>query len=265
VKTFYGEEARGWQQRFLDHFLKDVDNGTDRVPKVRLEVRRGFYRQEVRPEEARPLPLSVPVPLHLCAKSGDLHGAPVRPEGTMRYRSTSRTDRAAFFVPFADQVESIGRMRLKLWGSTIDGDGLDLFVLLRKLDPDGREVFFCGSNGFERDGLAKGWLRASHRPLDLARSTSLRPRHCPTEVQKIGSREAVPVEIEIWPPTTVLESMSGLLLTVQRHDAARYPAFAHRPLVNQGWHTVLDGGSHDSCPIVPSNRRELAATVPGCR
>jgi len=47
-ETFYSDEALSWQKRFLDHFLKDSDNGMDQVPAVRLEVRRGFYQQEVR-------------------------------------------------------------------------------------------------------------------------------------------------------------------------------------------------------------------------
>ena len=43
-ETFYSEEALAWQKRFLDHFLQDLDNGIDRVPKVRLEVRKGYYQ-----------------------------------------------------------------------------------------------------------------------------------------------------------------------------------------------------------------------------
>jgi hypothetical protein len=50
-------------------------------------------------------------------------------------------------------------------------------VVLRKLDSTGNEVFVSGYNGFQQDGLAKGWLRASHRELDPARSTPLRPFH----------------------------------------------------------------------------------------
>ena len=43
-ETFYGEEALAWQKRFLDHFLRDFDNGMDRVPRVRLEVRKAYYQ-----------------------------------------------------------------------------------------------------------------------------------------------------------------------------------------------------------------------------
>jgi len=70
-ETFYGEEALAWQKRFLDHFLRDLDNGMDRVPKVRLEVRKAYYQQEVRSEESWP-PASVqPALLYLCAGASD--------------------------------------------------------------------------------------------------------------------------------------------------------------------------------------------------
>ena len=55
-ETFYGEEALGWQKRFLDHFLRDVNNGMDRVPQVRLEARRAYYQQDVRSEQSSPPP-----------------------------------------------------------------------------------------------------------------------------------------------------------------------------------------------------------------
>ena len=146
-------------------------------------------------------------------------------------------------------------MRLKLWVSTSEGDDLDLFVVLRKLDSTGKEVFFSGFNGYERDGVAKGWLRASHRELDPSRSTPLRPWHSHTRIQKLRPGEIVPLEIEIWPSATLFEAGSTLQLTIQGHDAAKYPAFGHRKLVNRGWHTIFTGGPYDSCLAVPLNNR----------
>jgi predicted acyl esterase len=147
-------------------------------------------------------------------------------------------------------------MRLKLWVSTSEGDDLDLFIVLRKLDPTGKEVFFSGYNGYERDGLAKGWLRASHRELDPSRSTPLRPWHSHTHIQKLRSGDIVPLEIEIWPSATLFEAASSLLVTIQGHDAARYPAFRHGKLVNRGLHTLFTGGPYDSCLVVPLNHSE---------
>jgi predicted acyl esterase len=146
---------------------------------------------------------------------------------------------------------------LKLWASTSEGDDLDLFVVLRKLDSNGREVFFSGFNGYQRDGVAKGWLRASHRGLDPSRSTVLRPWHSHARIEKLRSGDIVPLEIEIWPSATLFEMGSTLQLTIQGHDAARYPGFAHRELVNRGRHTIFTGGPYDSCLTIPLNTYAL--------
>jgi uncharacterized protein len=257
-ETFYGEEALDWQKRFLDRFLKDVDNGMERVPKVRLEVRKGFYSQEVRLEERWPPAAVQPTLLYLCANTGSLQREPVASEGKLQYRPMTRNSRAAFSLRLERAMELVGSMRLKLWVSTSEGDDLDLFVVLRKLDSTGRQVFFSGYNGFERDDPAKGWLRASHRELDAPRSTPLRPWHSHARIQKVRAGEIVPLEIEIWPSATLFEAGSTLQLTIQGQDAAKYPAFGHRKLVNRGWHTIFTGGPHDSCLTVPLNNSEAA-------
>ncbi|MBV8173349.1 MAG: hypothetical protein JO151_02145 [Verrucomicrobia bacterium] len=105
----------------------------------------------------------------------------------MQYRPASRKGRAVFSIRFERALELIGSIRLKLWVSTSEGDDLDLFVVLQKLDSSGSEVFFSGYNGYERDSLAKGWLRASHRELDAARSMPLRPWHSHTRIQNATS------------------------------------------------------------------------------
>jgi hypothetical protein len=255
-ETFYSDEALCWQKKFLDHFLKDIHNGMDQVPQVRLEIRKAFYQQEVRSEQSWPLCSVQPVLLYLCANTGSMQFDPVASEGRVQYPSASRNGRAVFSIRFERVSELIGRMRLKLWASTSEGDDLDVFVVLHKLDSSGSEVFFSGYNGYERDGLAKGWLRASHRQLDRSRSTPLRPWHSHTQIQKMDSAEIVPLKIEIWPSATLFEAGSSLQLTIQGHDAAKYPAFGHRKLVNRGQHTIFTGAAYDSCLAVPLNRSD---------
>jgi len=172
-------------------------------------------------------------------------------EGKVQYRSTSGHGKAVLFHRFQRPVELIGSMRLKLWVSTSEGEDLDLFVVLKKLDSTGREVFFSGFNGYERDGGAKGWLRASHRELDPSHSTPLRPWHTHSRVQKLCRGAVVPAEIEILRSATFFEPGSMLQVTVQGHDAANYPGFRHRKLANHGWHTIFAGGEYDSCLTVP--------------
>ena len=255
---FYSEEALAWQKRFLDHFLKDSDNGMDQVPAVRLEVRRGFYQQEVRSAQNWPLESVQPTMLYLCANTGRLQTEPVGSEGRVQYRSTSARERAVFSYRFEQAIELIGSMRLKLWVSTSEADDLDLFVVLRKFDSRGAEVFFSGFNGYERDSVAKGWLRVSHRELDLSRCTPLRPWHAHKRIQKVDSDQIVPVEIEIWPAATLSEANSTLEVTIQGHDGAKYPAFGHRKSVNRGRHTIFAGGKYDSCLVAPLNTPTVA-------
>lgn len=250
-ETFYGDEALAWQKRFLDRFLRGRDNGMDGVPRVRLEIRKAYYVHDVRGEETWPPPYVRPTRLYLSATQGCLQRQPVGTEGSVRYQSTREGARAAFSYRFEEPSELIGGMRLKLWVATSEGDDLDLFVVVRKLDGGGKEVFFSGYNGFPRDGLAKGWLRASHRRLEPPLTTPLRPWHSHHGLEKVRPGEIVPVEIEVWPSATFFESGSALQLTVQGRDAARYPAFRHRDLVNRGWHTLFNGASHDSHLVMP--------------
>jgi len=255
-EAFYGDEAHAWQKRFLDHFLKDIDNRMEQVPKVCLEVRKAFYQQEVRSEPRWPLASVHATPLYLCAITRSLRKEPLASEGKVQYLSTSHRGHAIFCFKFERAVELIGGMRVKLWVSTSEGDDLDIFVVLRKLDSNAREVVFSGFNGYERDGVAKGWLRASHRELDASRSTPLRPWHRHTRDQKLRTGDIVPIEIEIWPSATLFEAGSSMQLTIQGHDTATNPAFGHRKLVNRGRHTIFTGASYDSCLTIPLNRSD---------
>jgi len=83
-ETFYSDEALAWQKRFLDHFLRGVDNGQERVPQVRLEVRKAYYQQTVRHEESWPLASIQPTRLYLDAGAGAMQRMPVPSIGSVR-------------------------------------------------------------------------------------------------------------------------------------------------------------------------------------
>jgi putative CocE/NonD family hydrolase len=252
-ETFYSREARDLQRRFFDHYLKGEDNGWERTPRVRLEVRQARDEYVVRFEPSWPPHAFAYASLYLDAKTGQLGGQPFPGAATLRYRSTGRRgkDRAWFVHHFARDTELTGSMTLKLWVSTSEGDDLDLFVVVHKLDPAGDEVFFYGFNGFGKDAVAKGWLRVSHRETDAVRSRPGRPWHTHRRRQPLVPEEIVPVEIEILPSSTLFESGSSLAVEVLGRDAARYPAFRHRRTVNRGYHTIHTGGPFDSHLLVP--------------
>ena len=248
-ETYYSEEAVTTQRRFLDHYLKGRDNGWPETPRVRIELRKSYYQHEVRYEAEWPLAATRFVPLYLAAGGAALRLEPQTAESCASYDAAS--GRAAFSFRFAAPAELTGEMKLRLWVGTSEGDDLDLFVVLRKFDTANREVFFCGYNGYEKDAVAKGWLRVSHRALDAARSRASRPYHSHDRIEKLAPRAVVPVEIEILPSSTWFEAGSRLEVTVQGRDAAKYPAFKHRDLVNRGIHSLHCGASYDAHLLVP--------------
>ncbi len=252
-ETFYSQEARDLQRRFFDRYLKGEANDWERTPRVRLEVRISRDAHRVRPEARWPLDSVSYRPLHLDAATHRLGTEPVSGEAAASYRATGTGagDRARFVHRFERETELTGSMTLKLWVSTSEGDDLDLFVVLRKWDAAGREVVFYGYNGFDRDGVAKGWLCVSHRELDLTRSRAGRPWHTHRRRQPLAAGEIAPVEIEVLASSTLFEAGSSLSVEVLGRDAARYPAFRHRRTVNRGVHTLHTGGRFDSHLLAP--------------
>ncbi len=258
-ETYYGAEAVATQKRFLDHYLKGLDNGWRDTPRVRIELRKAHYQADVRHEARWPLPETRLVPLYFDAAAGALSLSPTATEAHVAYDAAR--GQAAFSFHFAESVELTGEAKLRLWVSTSDGDDLDLFVVVKKFDERGREVFFSGFNGYEKDAVAKGWLRVSHRALDPSRSRPSRPYHSHDRLEKIRADEIVPVEIEILTSSTLFEAGSRLDVLILGRDAAKYPAFRHRRLVNRGTHAIHCGGRRDSHLLVPLVRGTIRPAV----
>lgn len=76
---------------------------------------------------------------------------------------------------FAEETEITGPLSAKLFVSSSTADA-DLFVTLLGFDADREEITFQGSLD-PAAPLAHGWLRASHRKEDPARSKPWQPFH----------------------------------------------------------------------------------------
>jgi predicted acyl esterase len=252
-EMFYCADAREKQRLFFDHFLKGDENGWLGTPRVRLEVRQDRDHFIVRSESEWPIARTKYVPLYLDAKALELRYHSTEGKSSAVYRSdrSGKKGRASFHLRCDREMELTGTMSLKLWIATSKGNDLDLFVVLRKFDASGREVRFFGYNGYAKDCVAKGWLRASHRRLDPFYCRPGRPFHSHTAVELVQPMEIIPVEIEVLASSTLFETGSTLRVDVQGHDASRYPAFRHKRTVNQGDHFIYTGSSFDSHLLAP--------------
>jgi len=89
--------------------------------------------------------------------------------------------------------------------------------VLRVFSSDGNEVVFQGAID-PHTPIAQGWLRASHRMLDLELSSFYRPYHAHREKQPLRSDEIVELDIEIWPTSIVIPAGYRIAVTVRGKD-----------------------------------------------
>ena len=258
VDPFYSLEGRLVQLRFLEQFLRGVDTGITREPPIRLAIRRAGERYHWRYEEEWPLARTQWTQWHLDA-AGSLRPTPPVASSAATYDAdpaAAKTNATFATAAFEREMEITGPIALRLWVSS-SSDDADLFAVLRKLDRDGHEVTFPGPMpGGSPIAVAYGWLRASHRKLDPARSTPWRPFHTHDELQKLRPGEVVPVDVEIWPTSVVVEPGERLVLEVGAKDDPR-SFFQHddpRDRARTGTNTIHTGGAYDShllLPIIP--------------
>ncbi|HKU43299.1 MAG TPA: CocE/NonD family hydrolase, partial [Polyangiales bacterium] len=168
IAPFYTLEGRLVQLRFLEQFLRGVDTGITREPRLRLAIRRGGDAYDWRYENEWPIARTRWTPHYLDAARGWLSTAPAaKSSASFSAQLDVPRERACLrfaAAPFERQTEITGPLKLKLWISSTAEDA-DLFAIVRKLDRHGTEVRFPGQSS-PAIAAAYGWLRASHRKLD---------------------------------------------------------------------------------------------------
>jgi predicted acyl esterase len=256
---YYTRETLERQKRFFDYFLKGIENDWLETPKVRLEVRERFFDGTFRFEEEWPLARTNYTKLYLDNASIALgHSLPAGEAKVSYSTEPSKGDSHSlvFKICFDQDTELTGYMKLKLWVSAEGSDDMDLFVGIKKFDKRGQEVYLADYNHIENGEVAAGWLRVSHRELELQKSTPYQPWLKHERLLKLKEGKVVPVEIEIWPSSTLFRASESLGLVIQGSDIITegYRGY-HRETVNKGKHVIHSGGQYDShllVPVIPS-------------
>jgi predicted acyl esterase len=255
---FYQKENVEKQRQFFNRFLKGIDNHVKDWPKVTLEIREKYYVGNNRTENEWPLARTRYTKFLLNAGKGELSQSPLKKEAQVRYHAsdiTDKTQNARFEYIFEEKTELTGYMKLKLWVQADGSDDMDLFVAIEKIDRAGYIVPFPFFGNHDDGPAALGWLRVSHRELDEEKSTPYQPFHKHQRELKLKAGEIVPVEIEIWPSSTLFERGEKLRVIIQGSDIYSYPnerhTNEHTATVNKGTHVIFTGGKYDSHLLMP--------------
>ncbi|MBT2187387.1 CocE/NonD family hydrolase [Sphingobium nicotianae] len=257
---FYDPKNRELARAFFDQFLKGEAQGVEQWPPVQIEVRESARIHPLRAEREWPLARTRYEPLYLDAATGALSQQPVEQAGQVAYDPIDEAGEARFDYRFTADTEITGYMKLRLWVEAQGADDMDLFVAIQKIDVAGNPVGMTFYAFYENGPVALGWLRASHRALDETRSTPWQPVHSHLEEQRLEPGVPVPVDIEIWPSSTLFRAGETLRLVVKGMDIYRdalpmLPFARHEELRNAGTHVIHAGGIYDShllLPVVPA-------------
>jgi len=212
---FYTDYGVKLQKRFFDHYLKGLDNGWDREPRVQLQVRHPGEKFVRRHENEWPLARTQWTYFYLDPRAMRLSPEPVAVERSLTYEATG--DGVTFSTqPLDRETEITGPSALELFVSSSTADA-DLFVVLRVFDPNGKEVVFQGALD-PHTPVGQGWLRASQGKLDPTLSTPYRPYHTHDERHPLRPGQIVELHIEIWPTSVVVPAGYRIALTIRGKD-----------------------------------------------
>jgi len=212
---FYTDSGVKMQKKFFDYFLKGAQNGWDKEPKIRLQVRHPGETFVERHETQWPLARTQWTRMYLDPDGMQLSATPVSKDSTLTYDAMG--DGLTFMTPpLTEPTEITGpsSLRLSLSSSTVDAD---VFAVLRVFDQEEVEIVFQGALD-PHSPISLGWLRASHRKLDPARSLPYRPFHTHDEKQLLKPGEAVDLDLEIWPTCIVVPEGYRIGLTLRGKD-----------------------------------------------
>jgi predicted acyl esterase len=211
---FYTAYGVALQKRFFACYLQGDRAAWADQPRVQLQVRH-LDRFEQRTESEWPLARTRWTKAYLDLADSALVDAPAREPASRAFEALG--DGLTFLAaPLTAELELTGPLAAKLFVSSSTRDA-DLFLVLRAFAPDGEEVVFQGAID-PHTPLAQGWLRASHRALDVALSTPYRPYHRHDEGDPLWPGDVVELDVELWPTSIVLPAGYRLALTVRGKD-----------------------------------------------
>ena len=211
---FYTDYGVKLQKRFFDHFLKGLDNGWDKQPRVQLQVRHPGEKFVLRHENEWPLARTKWTRFYLSLDGLRLSSEPPA-EGYVTYPAMG--EGVTFSTPpLEKEMEITGPSALKLFISSSTPDA-DIFAVLRVFDPKGNEVSFQGALD-PRTPIGQGWLRTSQRKLDPKRSLPYRPFHAHDEKQPLILGQVYEIDVEIWPTCIVVPAGYRVALTIRGKD-----------------------------------------------
>jgi len=266
-------EANDELVSFFDHFLRGVNNDWMNTPRVRMAVLRfgnknpQSYSNIV--EEDFPLPSTSYRKLFLNADQKLTFREAIEPAQSATYTS-DEAEQVTFTYKFDKTTHLAGPPKAVLYMSCDDHDDMDVYVLIEKLDKEGKPMMnlnipwknipISSFDEMTREQSTEvvlykgplGILRASHRAIDESRSMHPHwPFHPHEKEEKVTPGTVVRLDIGIWAMGIEYEAQESLRLSVSGRNfgVSNFGSTAHS--LNRGKHRLHFGGEYQSHIVLP--------------
>jgi predicted acyl esterase len=239
--------------RWYDHWLKGIDTGIMEEPPITILVQ-GADRW--RHENEWPLARTRWTRFHLGVHNRLKQDAPGWNERPDHFTNAPglkpgvRVPALRYATePLAQNTEITGPMALYLYGS-LSSDDTNWIVELNDVSPEGAET-----------RVSIGWLKASHRELDPARSKPYKPFHPHTRAVPVQPGRVVEYAIELCDSSYVFKAGHRVQLLVKAQDAPWegssyiYRLSNHLASSRETRHTIYhtpEFPSHLLLPVIPA-------------
>ncbi len=154
-------------------------------------------------------------------------------------------------APLASDLEIAGPIKMELFASS-SATNTDFFIKVSDQFPQAGEDRAKGVNPFA-EVVSRGWLRASHRAIDPARSTEMEPYHPHDREEPINPGQIYKFEISIEPMAYLFKQGHRIRLEIVNGDSPvseqLWPHF-YRP-DKTGRDTIHHSVEHPSSLILP--------------
>ncbi|PYI02716.1 hypothetical protein BO78DRAFT_422280 [Aspergillus sclerotiicarbonarius CBS 121057] len=261
---------------FFDRYLKAIDNDWEQTPAIRMTTLR-FGSQDAivdEPLESFPPPHVQDRKLFLTP-GGRLSSETEGPQpSVVSYNSEDGNSSVNFAYTFDKKTRLCGIPKAVLYMSCSARDDLDVYVVIRKLDKDGKLMLALNvpwnsipPNSIEEIPVDKatdlllymgpvGMLRASHREIDPTRSMHPNyPFHPHAKTDPVPVGQVVKLEIGIFAMSVEFEAGEsvGLRVSGQTPQIHSFEELKDRlgNHDNKGTHNIHFGGEYPSYVVLP--------------
>ena len=238
--------------RWFDYWMRGVDTKIMEEPPVRVFV---MGTGEWKEASGWPLPQTRWMPFYLH-EGGLLHEHEHWSyEGSDSFEDSPwMRGRLQYATPpLVENTEVIGPIALKLYAAATDSD-VNWIISLLEIDPQGGERL-----------LTKGWLKGSHRELDLERSKPWEPIHRHDKAEPLKPGKIYEFDIKLIPTGNLFKAGSRIALRISSSDdPAKNPlemiAAGSLPRASVSRITVFHNEDHPSYLLLPITKGNILNT-----